>query len=258
MQALEDELDVRLLERSTRSVHLTEAGGIFYQHCKRIVEESISALTSVQQLSEAPRGTLKVSASVSTGQYLLAPHIGAFLETYPELHLDLQLDNRRVDIIAEGFDVAVRIGDLPDSNLISKRLGTGHAQLYASPGYLTQQGMPKRIEDLDGHRMLVMSEMPNPNQWTLRNKQHEQKISFTPRASINDFYALLQMITDDSGIGLLPTHLTKEPVELGDIQRVLPGWKTAPYHFHALYPGHQSITLKLRAWLDFFAERLKA
>ena len=145
MAALEEELGVRLLERSTRAVHLTEVGEIYFQHCRRIVEEASSARESVSRMLEAPRGQLRINASVAIGQHLLTPFIGEFMNLYPEIELDVRLDNRRVDLIAEGYDVVVRLGKLEDSALVSKQLGADHSILVASADYLKRTGTPKRL-----------------------------------------------------------------------------------------------------------------
>ncbi|WP_315983969.1 LysR substrate-binding domain-containing protein [Aliamphritea spongicola] len=124
------------MERTTRAVHLTEAGRIYYQHCKQINEAVENAEHAVQQLSETPRGQLRISASVTTGQKLIAPHLSEFAELYPLVNIDLDLSNRRVDVVSEGFDLVVRVGKLEDSNLISRKLGGGSAGLFAAPDYL--------------------------------------------------------------------------------------------------------------------------
>ena len=148
MARLEDELGVRLLERTTRSVGLTEAGEIYYQHCRRIVEEANNARESINRTLETPRGRLRVNASIAVGQYLIGPHIGGFLERYPEVQLEIELDNRQVDIVAEGFDVAVRLGKLEDSTLVSRNLGSSFATLVASPKYLETAGVPRHPKEL--------------------------------------------------------------------------------------------------------------
>ena len=256
MQALEDELGVGLLERSTRSVHLTEAGSIFYQHCKRMVEEAESARISVNQLMEAPRGLLRINTSVSIGQYLIAPHLSEFMAAYPEIKIDLQLENRRVDVIAEGYDVVVRVGDLPDSEMVSKRLLKGRALMYASPDYLKKNGAPKKLGDIQQHRVLVMSDVPKSDQWTLQNRQQLENITIFPQVTTNDFPSLLRLTTSGAGIALLPDFLSRGYQERGELQQVLPQWKSPAYALHALYPSHRGLTLKTRAWLDFFSEKL--
>ena len=257
MAALEDELGVRLLERSTRSVHLSEIGDIYFQHCKRIVEEANSARESVAQMLEAPRGHLRVSASVAIGQHLLAPHIGTFMKAYPEIEVELNLTNRRVDIIAEGFDLAIRVGELQDSTLISKRFGTDYLKLFASPEYLRKLGTPKRLRDLEKHRLLVMSDSAKPAQWTLLGpKKRQELISAQPCATSNDLTMVRQMACDDGGIALLPGYLSEASEKSGRLRRVLPSWRTPSFSYYALYPSHRGVTLKIRAWLDFFSKRL--
>ena len=156
MAALEDELGVRLLERSTRAVHLTEVGEIYFQHCKRIVEEADSARESVTQMLEVPRGHLRINASVAIGQHLLTPFLGEFMALYPEIELEVQLENRRVNLIREGYDVVVRLGNLEDSALISKPLGEDHLILVASASYLKEMGTPQRVSDLKNHRCRLL------------------------------------------------------------------------------------------------------
>lgn len=257
MVALEDELGVRLLERSTRAVHLTEVGKIYFQHCKRIVEEANSARESVQHMLDAPRGHLRISTSVTIGQYLLAPHLGEFMAEYPEIEIDVNLNNRRVDVIAEGFDLVVRVGDLQDSTLVSKRLGSDHLKLFASPEYLKKNGTPKQLSDLDEHKLLVMSDSARPGQWTLTGPGNQQEtVSANPYATTNDLAMIRQIAIDDSGITLLPGFLSAAPEKSGKLRRILPDWRTTTIYYHALYPSHRGVTLKLRAWLDFFQHKL--
>lgn len=255
--AVEDELGVRLLERTTRSVRLTEVGGIYYQHCKRIVEEARCARESVNQMLDSPRGHLRISASVTIGQHLLAPHIGEFIANYPEVEIELNLNNRRVDIITEGYDLVVRVGDLEDSTLVSKRLGTDHAMLFASPDYLQRCGTPRQVDELQKHRCLVMSDSARPDQWTLTGpKKNIKTISVKPYATANDLTTLRQIAIDGGGIVLLPGYLGRPALRSKHLWRVLPKWHTPPFSYYALYPSHRGATLKIRAWLDFFADKL--
>ena len=144
MNALEAELGVRLLERTTRAVHLTEAGKLLAQHCHRIVEERNSALATIDSMNEAPRGTLHISASLAVGQQLIAPLVSEFLARFPEIRMTLDLSNRRVDVIAEGFDAVIRIGELEDSTLVSRKLCTSRSVIIASQNYVKKRGMPKK------------------------------------------------------------------------------------------------------------------
>lgn len=258
MAALEDELGVRLLERSTRSVHLTEVGEIYAQHCKRIVEEAHSAQESVARALEAPRGHLRISASVTIGQHLLAPYVAEFIQLYPEIELELDLNNRRVDVIAEGFDLVVRVGALDDSTLVSRRLTTGYAKLFASPEYLQRAGIPRRLNGLEKHDFLCTTLATVTNQLTLVGpKEQQHTIPIKPITTTNDLTVLRQITIDGGGVALLPEYMGKPLVKTNRLHSVLPSWRSLPFHFYALYPSHRGITLKTRAWLDFLVTRLE-
>jgi LysR family transcriptional regulator AphB len=257
MVALEEELGVRLLERSTRAVHLTEVGQIYFRHCKRIVEEANSARESVHSMLDTPRGHLRISTSVTIGQFLLAPHMGQFMAKYPDVEIEVNLSNRRVDVIAEGFDLVVRVGDLQDSTLVSKRLGSDYLKFFASPNYLKECGIPGRLGELEKHRLLVMSDSAKPGEWSLVGPKKQQKTySAKPYASANDLATIRQIALDGGGIALLPGFLSCAPEKSGELRRVLPAWRTPPFNYHALYPSRRGVTLKVRAWLDFFASKL--
>ncbi|CAM2063972.1 LysR family transcriptional regulator [Sulfidibacter corallicola] len=257
MATLEEALGVRLLERSTRSVHLTEAGQIYYRHCKRIVEEANSARESLSQLLETPRGHLRINASVAIGQHLLGPHLGEFLAKYPEIELEVHLENRRVDLIAEGYDAVVRLGDLGDSALINTRLGGDRAALFAAPAYLARAGTPRILADLAGHRFLVMGDSPKYNQWVLVDGDGRQEtVEVVPFAVLNDLTMIRQLAIDGGGIAMLPSYLSREPVRSGDLVRILSPWCSPTFWFYAVYPSHRGATLKLKAWLDFYRDKL--
>lgn len=258
LAALEDELGVRLLERNTRGAHLTDAGVIYYQHCKRIVEESDAARESLSHMMAAPRGPLKISASVAIGQHLLTPVLGEFMALYPEIVLDVQLENRRVDLIREGYDVAIRIGALDDSSLISKPLGEDHAILVASQTYLKLQGTPQHLNDLERHRLLVMGDAPTLDQWVLiGSKGQQESLPVRSYATLNDLTMIRQVALDGGGIALLPRYLCTEAVMgSGGLRQILGEWKSRPFGFYALYPSRRSMTLKLRAFLDYLGEKL--
>jgi len=258
MSALEQDLGVRLLERSTRAVHLTEVGEIYFQHCKRIVEEANGARESVAQMLEKPRGHLRISASVAIGQHLLAPFVGEFMALYPEIELEVQLENRRVDLIREGYDLVVRIGDLEDSALISKPLGEDHLILVASASYLKEMGTPTRLSDLKNHRCIVMGDAPNFVHWALVGPNDRQEtVDVVQSATLNDLTMIRQVAIDGGGIALLPRYLCSDDlISSGTLCQVLNDWRSPKFRFHALYPSHRGVTLKLRAWLDFYGGKL--
>ena len=252
---LEKRLGVRLLERTTRKVHVTEIGGIYYQHCRRMLDEADHADLCVERAMEIPRGTLRVSATVATGQHLLAPMATEFVAQHPEVHLELVLVNRQVDVIDEGFDLVIRIGALQDSSLVARSLGRCGLFLYASQEYLEARGTPQAPEDLENHDCLAMSDGHNHNQWTLSTGDIIKRISLTPRASVNDFTTLRCMVADGGGVTILPSYL-----HVGEyskrLVRVLDDWAAPSVEFHAVYPSHRGATPKVRAFLDFVVARL--
>ncbi len=256
--ALEEDLGVRLLERTTRSVQLTEMGVIFFQHCKRITEEAESAVESMNKMMETPRGLLNVSVSFAIGQYLIAPYLGEFLKLYPEIEIKMDLNNRRVDLITEGYDLVVRVGDLQDSSLMSKMICQAQAHLCASPNYIDQHGTLTSVEHLQQHKILAMSDSSNTRQWILENKIGELKsIEVIPSTSINDFTVLRSLVEDDGGIAIMPEYITRDAVAHNRLVRVLPDWRSTIISYYVLYPSRKGLTKKARAWIDFFTEKLK-
>ncbi len=249
---LEKNLEVTLLERSTRSQHLTEAGRRYLQHCKRIHEELDLATASVCELFHSYAGELKVGASVATGQQILRPALGKFMHQYPELKVQLNLVNRRVDFIEEGFDVVIRIGQLKDSQLIAKKLGTVSRGLYASPAYLAKNGKPELVEQLTDHQLLIMNPANNDLKLNLLSEQGQLfTVDCQPRLQVDDFVMLKQAIMDGLGIAVLPDYMSHEEVSSGQLVNILPAWSMAAVDIYALYPKHRAKIPKVKAFLDF-------
>ena len=252
---LEQQLAVTLLERSTRSQHLTEAGSRYLIHCKRIHEELDLATAAVSEILHSYKGEIKVGASVSSGQQILKPALAKFMHQYPELRVQLNLLNQRVDFIEEGFDIVIRIGHLNDSMLIAKKLGTISRRLFASPTYLAQQGNPQTVEELATHQLLIMNPTNNDPKLSLISTQGE---SFTmnckPRLLVDDFAIIKQSVIDGLGIAVLPDYMSKTEVATGKLVNVLPNWKMEELDVYALYPQHRAKIPKVKAFLDFSTE----
>ena len=258
MALLEEQLDVRLFERSPKGIRLTEAGNIFYRHCIRVAEEAKNAQESLAQLAEKPRGLLKISASISMGQQLLVPRLADFLRRYPEIDLELMLENRRVDLIAEGYDLAIRIGELEDSNLVSKKLQQSNMKLFASPEYLAlseKRGAAlNQISDLEQHKMLTMAIYPGISRISLCGPGGDVELEPKERVRINDLSSIRQLAIDGMGVALIPTYMVNDALNVGQLLPVLPDWGTPPVSYYLLYPSRRSMTPKLRAMIDFITE----
>jgi len=252
---LEKQLNITLLERSTRSQHLTEAGKRYLVHCKRIHEELTLATTSVSQLLHSYQGDLKIGASVSTGQMILKPALAQFMHQYPDINIQLNLVNRRVDFIEEGFDLVIRIGQLADSTLIGKKLGTVARKLFASPAYLAKHGKPVSIAQLVEHQLLIMKHANNDLKLSLVSSQGE---SFTtnckPRLLVDDFVILKQAIIDGLGIAVLPEYMSRAAVSSGKLVNILPEWGMENIDIYALYPRNRVKIPKVKAFLDFVVD----
>ncbi len=249
---LEEQLNITLLERTTRSQHLTEAGKRYLIHCKRVHEELDLATASVSEMLHSYTGKLKVGASVATGQQILRPALASFLHQYPELKLQLSLLNRRVDFIEEGFDVVIRIGQLNDSMLIAKKLGTVSRKLYASPAYLAQRGKPSSTEQLVEHQLLIMNPTNNDLKLILSSKKGENfTLNCKPRLLVDDFAILKQSIIDGLGIAVLPDYMCKSDVQSGKLVNILPNWGMDNIEVYALYPRNRAKIPKVKAFLNF-------
>lgn len=256
---LESDLGVRLIERNTRSVRLTDSGLAYFQHCKRIEEEVQNAQESICDSHYGLSGMLRVSTSLTLGQYVIAPHLSRFNREYPGIQVDLNLSNRRVDLIAEGFDLAIRVGQIEDSSLICRRLGGDCAALYASPEYLEQHGEPTHPEQLKDFQVSCMPESSFAKVWHLVNKSDVTcKVTVSPWASVNDMTTLRMLAENSVGIVLLPRYLARESVGEGRLTAVLSEWRSPPFGFYALFPSRHGLTRKARAWLDFYQEYFAA
>jgi len=260
---LEKNLAVTLLERSTRSQHLTEAGRRYLAHCKRIHEELDLATASVCELFHSYTGELKIGASVATGQQILRPALGRFMHQYPDLKVQLNLVNRRVDFIEEGFDVVIRIGQLNDSMLIAKKLGTVNRKIFASPSYLVKQGNPDKVEQLTDHQLLLMNPLNISGSFSGNNdlrlnllsaKNEEFTVDCQPRLLVDDFVMLKQAIVDGLGIAALPDYMCRQEVASGHLVNILPDWGMEKIDIYALYPKHRAKIPKVKAFIDFVSE----
>ncbi len=255
---LEESLGVLLLERSTRSLRLSEIGEIYYQHCVRIHEEMSNASHCVEAMSAVPKGWLKVAASVAVGQTLLAPKLAQFYQEFPQVKIDLQLSNRRIDIIEEGFDLAIRVGPSPDSSLISRKLCSVDLHLYASNHYLKKNLKNNPIlhaDDLAKHACLFMSDSSNKQRWELFDQDKKHHVNFNAAFICDDFSIIYQQVINDMGIALLPDYMCEHDLQEQKITRVLNKLVGRSVDIYAIYASRKGVTPKLRALLDYLIDQ---
>lgn len=257
VMALESRLGVRLLQRTTRSVALSEAGRAYFNRCEALLAEFDSADAAARDLSASPRGVLRVSAASGFGLTRLIGVVPEFLATHPHVTMDLQLSNRFVDLVEEGYDLAVRVGTLNDSRLVARRLAASRRVLVASPAYLDRAGAPRNPAALAQHACLALEIGAHPQRWDLQNRAKRFAIDVDGPLRSSNAVALLAACRGGLGISLLPEFAVTEALRNGELKRVLPGWTTEEQGIHAVYPSARFVPAKVRAFVDFLAEKLR-
>ncbi|GAB5468513.1 MAG: LysR family transcriptional regulator [Rhodospirillales bacterium] len=254
---LEDRLGLRLLNRTTRRLSLTEAGRAFYEGCQRMLAEAEGAEAQVTALAARPRGVLRLSAPMSFGLTHLTPLLGPFLEACPELQLDLVLGDRVVDLVEEGFDAALRIGSLGDSSLIARRLCGVTNYLCAAPDYLRGAGLPLEPQDLRSHDCLLYSYARSGRTWSFQNAAGTTSVEVTGRVVANNGDALLSFAEAGQGIVCLPSFFVAPALRAGRLLRLLPAWDSAEVGaVYLVYPARRNAPPKLRALLDYLVRKI--
>jgi DNA-binding transcriptional LysR family regulator len=253
---LEDQLGVRLLERSTRSLRLTELGMEIYEHAQRSAEISDAVSDIVSNQKTDVTGVLRISTPPSISDSMIGPLIGAFQASYPHVRVHIFVTERYVDLISEGVDIAFRLGDLKDSNLVARKVLTYRHQLVASPSYLAQVAAPTSPQDLHGHRLLAFGYQQPTCTWDLLhvNGVDKQSVTFQPYLSINDFIGLSALLIFGGGIGVLPPVVQPELVREGRLVEVMPDWRFRTLNLSMVYLGNRHMSRPLRVFKEFAAE----
>ncbi len=254
--SLEDRLGVVLLNRTTRRLSLTGPGASFYEHCVRLVADAEEAERAVTQFQVEPKGVIKVNAPIDFGRQHIAPFLAEFLVRYPLLTLDLTLNDRVIDLVEEGYDLAIRVGRLVDSSLIARRLAPVQAILAASPAYLQQHGVPQEPADLARHNCLIYTYMPNPEVWTLQ-QPGGTSVSVAVKSTLrsNNGGLLREAAVAGVGIARSPDFMIADDLRAGRVVPLFCGWYQSVGAVHAVYPQNRFVPAKVRALVDFLAER---
>lgn len=252
IQALEDELCARLFDRTTRSIRITEEGAKFLIHVERILAEIETARAAVGVNVEHPKGKLKISAPACFGRRFIGPAISAFMDSYPDIEVHIDLTDRIVNLQEEGYDVVVRTGVLIDSNLIAKRLAPDHQLVVASPRYLEKHGIPHRPEDLAHHSCLVLGDA---SLWTFAKNSHETAVRVNGRLKSNNGDLLRHAAIEGHGLIRVSELRVGRQLKNGTLCRVLGDYEVAAFSaIWALYPRTKHVLPKLRVFLDFLGD----
>jgi DNA-binding transcriptional LysR family regulator len=251
---LEDRLGARLLQRTTRKLSLTDVGRMYYDHCARVIAEVEEADLTVTRMHAAPCGLLRVTTPLTFS--FLGPIVAELLRRHPRVQVEVVCTDRRVDLIEEGFDLALRAGLLGDSSLIARRLGHIRSVLVAAPAYLERRGVPASPADLEKHDRIVFGGHQGIH-WKLQRAARLVEVTVPARLTVNDFDMLREAAGEGLGIAALPDYLCVQDIESGRLKRVLEDWSAPSRPVHAVYPSTRHLSAKVTAFLEVVRERLR-
>lgn len=249
---LERRIGLRLLNRTTRRIELTEGGRLYFERCRRIVDEARLAHEEISELVDNPSGLIRLSMPTDFGVAYLAPLLAEFAERYPQIRFDLDLTPKRLDLIREPVDLVIRIGTLPDSQLIARPLGTLRRSLFASPAYLARYGMPASPAALLQHQCLRMLDAP----WVLHDTQQKISLAVQGRFLLNNIGMLRRLALLGQGVAMLVDEMIGEDLAQGRLHRVLPDWKAEDLPVYAITET-RLVPAKVRVLIDFLTDQLR-
>jgi DNA-binding transcriptional LysR family regulator len=252
---LEAELGARLCQRTTREVVLTEQGAALLERCADIMDKVAETIGYVGALGAAPRGALRITAGIGFGVNVLSEQIPQFLRLYPDVSVTLDLTSHPVDLVADGVDVAIRMGPMADSQLVALKLGSLGRYLCASPDYLRRRGVPKALDDLSNHDTV---EMPGadgrPRRWTFKQGGEPRAIETHPRIRVNDPLTIHRMVVNGAGVGVISGYLCAPEIAAKRLVRLFPEWKLDSVDVSIVYPSRRDLSPVVRAFVEFMKE----
>jgi DNA-binding transcriptional LysR family regulator len=252
---LEDRLGVRLLNRTTRKLSLTPEGAAYFERARRIVADIEEAEGELASFRKRPKGLLRVNVLVAFGRRQLIPALPRFLERYPDIQVDVELNDRRVDLVKEGVDLAIRLGELEDSSLVARRICGVERAICAAPSYLARHGTPRRPEELRQHNCILVSGFPELRRWPFETRQGKKVIEVSGNVSANGGEAMLELAVLGVGIIRLIDFVTAPEVAAGRLQPILTEFhKEEPIALHAVYPQGRHRSPKVAAMVEFLLE----
>jgi DNA-binding transcriptional LysR family regulator len=254
---LEAMLGVRLLNRTTRSIAPTEAGRAYYERLRPLIEEFDNLDLAIRNISRTPRGRLRLTAPLTFGALELTPVLNDFAGRFPDIELDVSFTDRVVNIVEEGFDMAVRVGRPNDSSLIARKLCDVRIVVVGAPAYLERNGSPAAPEDLARHECIIDTNFRDPNRWSFGVGGAERMAPVRGRIRYSNAEACLRAAEAGLGLACVPAFVAGDAIRSGRVVRLLSGFETEPYGVHALYPHNRHLAAKVRVLVDFLAERYR-
>lgn len=254
---LEQHLGSQLLHRSTRAVTVTDDGALFFEYCLRGIGVLRDGERALQNQQHHPQGVVRVALPFVLGQGLIGPLLAEFLGLYPDLRVVSVLTDNGVGLLRGGFDLAITTGPLEASDLIATKLGSSECGPFGSPQYFERKGTPQSHVDLPRFDLLATGGVDRREQWRLSDGAREVAVDFTPKLVCNDLITLRHAVISGLGIANLPAFLCKRDLAEGRLVDVLPGWRTPPMSFFALFSGHKAEPVRIRTLIDFMVDRLR-
>ncbi|WP_019029934.1 LysR family transcriptional regulator [Colwellia piezophila] len=253
ISALEQRLNIKLFYRTTRKVSLTEEGRIFYQHCRSVLDGLDAAERAITNLQSKPQGKIKLTAPVTYGEKQILPLVNNFIKQYSDVEVSAYLSNRQIDIVEEGYDLAIRLGKLGDSTMMAKKLGSRANYVCASPHYVEQHGIPHSISELNKHSCLLGTS----DHWHFRDSGREKSIRVTGRLRYNSGYSLTDAALKGLGIVQLPDYYVEQYIQSGKLITLLDNYRAPDEGIWAVYPQNRHLSPKIRLLVDYLAEQLR-
>ena len=250
---LEEHLKTRLLQRTTRKILPTEAGMLYYQRCQAILLDLSEADSSISNMATSLQGNLLISVPRDFGLLYISPNLPKFIELHPNLHVEIEFEDKRVDLVAEGYDLALRIGYMQDSSLVARKISSSPMHFVASPSYLESRGTPLTPDDLEYHQGLLYKSSLNQVHWQSTKANQIQRYKIQSKVVSNNGMALLEMTKAGLGISNSPSFFVKDALASGELVEILSEYKQKPLDIYVVYPNRRHLPAKVRAFIEFLA-----
>ena len=250
---LEEHLKTRLLQRTTRKIVPTEAGMLYYQRCQAILLDLSEADSSISNMATSLQGNLLISVPRDFGLLYISPNLPKFIELHPNLHVEIEFEDKRVDLVAEGYDLALRIGYMQDSSLVARKISSSPMHFVASSSYLEARGIPLTPDDLEYHQGLLYKTSLNQVHWQSTKANQIQRYKIQSKVVSNNGMALLEMTKAGLGISNAPNFFVKEALASGELVEILSEYKQKPLDIYVVYPNRRHLPAKVRAFIEFLA-----
>lgn len=255
---LEEQLGVRLLQRNTRNLSLTQVGALFYQHCESICNEVEAAKATIENTNNDVSGSLRIAIPVSFSQELIANLCSGFMRLYPKIQLDVQFTDNDVSLVGEGYDIAIKFGPLQSSDLVARLLFERQPILVASPIYLKSKGMPATPQDLKQHCGILLGTSRSSPIWPLGRGIRKTMVSFQRKVRVNSAVMVKKLVLDDFGIAMLSNSSCKNELARGELVPILQEWPIEPFKVYGVYSSKRQLATNISVFLDFFTKRFNS